>query len=97
MKIDIPDLGEEGRGHLDVNRRARASALSNRVILATSLVHLVIALPFAFLGLVDLVRSKYLPAGVHSSERAVVPGKYLDSFRTGIVRDTADGQPLCSA
>ena len=61
VKLDIRDLG----GHLDVTRRAWEGTLNSRDIEATSQVHMVSALPFGFLGLVGLVRSKFLPAGLH--------------------------------
>ena len=48
--------------------------------------HMVSALPFGFLRLNGLIRSKYLAARLHGSEVAAVSGRHLDAFRTGIVR-----------
>ena len=36
--------------------------------------------------MIELIKSKYLPPGLHGSEGAAVSGKNVDSFRTGIVR-----------
>ena len=82
VKLDIRDLG----GHVDITRRARAGTLSGRAVKATSQVHLVSALPSGLLRLVGLVRSMFLPAGLHGSEGAAVSKKNLDSFRSGKVR-----------
>ena len=81
-KLDIRDLG----GHLDITQRARAGTLSARTVRATSQVRMVGVLPFGFLRLVGIIRSKYLPAGLHGSEGAAISVKHLDAFRTGIVR-----------
>ena len=82
VRLDIRDLG----AHLDVTRRARAGTLSDRLMKATSQVHMVGGLPYGFLRLVGLIRSNYLPASLDGSEGAAVSGKHLDAFRTGIVR-----------
>ena len=82
MKLDIRDLV----GHLDVTRRARAGTLTDWVTQATSQVHMFGALPFGFLRLVWIIRSKYLPAGLHGSEAAAVSGRHLDAIRGSIVR-----------
>ena len=81
-KLDVRDLG----GHLDVTCRAGAGTLSRRTVLATSQVRIVGALPFGFLRLFGIIRSKYLPPGLHGAEGAHVYCKNLSSFRTGIVR-----------
>ena len=81
-KLDVRDLG----GHLNVTLRARAGTLSRRAASATSHVHMFGALPFGFLMLISLVRSKYLPARLHGAEGAAISCGSLDSFRTGIVR-----------
>ena len=82
VKLDIQDLG----GHLDVTNRARAHTLSSRADKATVGVHLVSALPFGFLRLVGIVRSKFLPAGLHGCEGAPISIRKVDSFRTANVR-----------
>ena len=57
-----------------------------RAVKATSQVHLVSALPFGFLRLVGMVRSQFLPAGLHGSEGASRSGKNLNAFRSSVVR-----------
>ena len=75
-----------GGGHLDITNRARAGTLEQRTVRATSQVPMVGALPFGFLRLVGIVRSKFLPAGLHGAEGSHISCKNLSSFRTGIVR-----------
>ena len=82
FKLDVRDLG----GHLDITNRARAGTLAQRTVRATSQVHLVGALPFVFLRSIGIVRSKFLPAGLHGAEGSHISGKNLSSFRTGIVK-----------
>ena len=82
VKLDVRDLG----GHLDITNRARAGTLAQRAVRATSQVSMVGALPFGFLRLVGIVRSKFLPAGLHGAEASHISGKNLSSFRTGIVK-----------
>ena len=43
------------------------------------------ALPFGFLRLVGIVRTKFLPASLHGAEGSHISCKNLNSFRTGIV------------
>ena len=64
-------------GHLDVTRRARAGTLANRVTRATSRVHMVSALHFGF-RLFELIRSKYLPAGLHGGMGTFHRGALLE-------------------
>ena len=73
-------------GHLDITNRARAGTLARRVVLATSQVRMIGALPFGFLRLVGFARAKFLPAGLHGSEGSHVSSKNLSAFRTGIVK-----------
>ena len=64
LQLDVRDLG----GHLDFIYRARAGALSRSVGKATIGVAAVGALPLGFRVMLDLVRGKYLPAGLHAAE-----------------------------
>ena len=82
IKLDVRDLG----GHLDMTNRARAGTLARLVVLATSQVRMVGALPFGFLRLVGFTRAEFLPAGLHGSEGSHVSSKNLSAFRTGIVK-----------
>ena len=63
-------------GHLDVTNRARAHTLSCKADKATVGVHLVSALPFRFLRLVGIVRSQFLPAGLHGCEGPPPPSHF---------------------
>ena len=82
LKLDVRDLG----GHLDITNRAGAGTLAQRVVRATSQVPMVGALPFWFLRLVGIVRSKFLPAGLHGAEGSHTSCKNLSSLRTVIVK-----------
>ena len=77
-KLDVRDLG----GHLDITHRARAGTLARRAVQATSQVHMVGALPFRFLRLVEFVGAKFLPAGLHGAEGAHISCKNISSFHT---------------
>ena len=68
VKLDVRVLGRGG--HLDVTHRECAGTLANRFTLADSQVHLVSVLPLGFLRLLALTRSKYLLAGLNSSQGA---------------------------
>ena len=65
VQLDIRDLG----GHLDFTYRARAGTLSRRIGKATVGVTAIGALPLGFLTKLDLVRGKFIPAGLHAAER----------------------------
>ena len=80
VKLDVRDLG----GHLDVTLRAVAGTLTKRVHLATNQVPAVGALPLGFQRMLGLVRSKYLPGGLHGCEGAAVSVTALSSFRSAI-------------
>ena len=82
VKLDVRDLG----GHLDVTLRAVAGTLTNRVKIATTQVPAVGALPLGFQRMLGLVRSKYLPGGLHGCEGAAVSVTALSSFRSAIAR-----------
>ena len=82
VKLDVRDLG----GHLDVTLRAVAGTLTNRVKIATTQVPAVGALPLGFQRMLGLVRSKYLPGGLHGCEGAAVSVTALASFRAGVSR-----------
>ena len=82
VKLDVRDLG----GHLDITNRARAGTLAARATRATSQVTAVGALPFGFLRLLHIIRSKFLPGGLHGSEGSHISSKNICSFRTGIVK-----------
>ena len=74
VKLDVRELGV---GHLDITNRACAGTLAQRAIRATSQVPMVGALPFGFLKLVGIVRSKFLPAGLHGAEGSHISCKNL--------------------
>ena len=80
VKLDVRDLG----GHLDVTLRAVAGTLTNRVKIATTQVPAVGALPLGFQRMLGMVRSRYLPGGLHGCEGAAVTA--LSSFRSAIAR-----------
>ena len=82
VKLDVRDLG----GHLDITNRARAGTLARRVVLATSQVRMVGALPFGFLRLIGFDRAKFLLAGLHGSEGSHISLRNLSAFRTCIVK-----------
>ena len=82
VKLDVRDLG----GHLDVTLRAVAGTLTNRVKIATTQVPAVGALPLGFQRMLGMVRSKYLPGGLHGCEGAAVSVTALSSFRSAIAR-----------
>ena len=82
VKLDVRDLG----GHLDVTLRAVAGTLTNRVNIATTQVPAVGALPLGFQRMLGMVRSNYLPGGLHGCEGAAVSVTALSSFRSAIAR-----------
>ena len=82
VKLDVRDWG----GHLDVTLRAVAGTLSNRVRIATTQVPAVGALPLGFQRMLGMVRSKYLPGGLHGCEGAAVSVTALSSFRSASAR-----------
>ena len=82
VKLDVRDLG----GHLDVTLRAVAGTLTKRVQIATTQVPAVGALPLGFQRMLGMVRSKYLPGGLHGCEGAAVSVTALSSFRSAISR-----------
>ena len=82
VKLDVRDLG----GHLDVTLRVVAGTLTNRLKIATIQVPAVGALPLGFQRMLGMVRSKYLPGGLHGCEGAAVSVTALSSFRSAISR-----------
>ena len=82
VKLDVRDLG----GHLDVTLRAVAGTLSSRVSIATTQVPAVGALLLGFQRMLGMVRSKYLPGGLHGCEGAAVSVTAVSSFRSAIAR-----------
>ena len=82
VKLDVRDLG----GHLDVTLRAVAGTLSSGVRIATSQVPAVGALLLGFQRMLGMVRSKYLPGGLHGGEGAAVSVTALGYFRSAIAR-----------
>ena len=82
VKLDVRVLG----GHLDVTLRAVAGTLTNRVKIATTQVPAVGALSLGFQRMLGLVRSKYLPGGLHGCEGAAVSVTALASFRAAVSR-----------
>ena len=82
VKLDVRDLG----GHLDVTLRAVAGTSSSRGRIATTQVPAGEALPLRFQRMLGMVRSKYLPGGLHGCEGAAVSATALHSFRSAIAR-----------
>ena len=82
VKLDVRDLG----GHLDVTLRAVAGTLTNRIKIATTQVPAVGALRLVFQRMLGMVRSKFLPGGLHGCEGAAVSVTALSSFRSAISR-----------
>ena len=80
--FDVRDSG----GHLDVTLRAVAGTLSNRVKVTTTQVLAVRALSMGFQRMLGMVRSKYLPGGLHGCEGAVISVSALSSFRSAVAR-----------
>ena len=71
---------------MDVTLRAVAGTLSSRVNIATTQVSAVGALSLLFQRMLGMVRSKYLPGGLHGCEGAAVSVTALISFRSAIAR-----------
>ena len=71
---------------MDVTLRAVAGTLSNRVRIATTQVPAVGHLSLGFQRMLGMVRSKYLPGGLHGCEGAAVSVAALSSFRSAIAR-----------
>ena len=72
-------------GILDVTLRAVAGTLTNRVKIATTQVPAVGALSLGFQRMLGMVRSKYVPGGLHGCEGAAVSVTALGSFRSAIL------------
>ena len=77
VQLDVRVLG----GHLDFTLRARAGTLSMRVREATLGVASVGALPSGFQVKLELVRGKYLPAGLHAADASYVSSSSISAFR----------------
>ena len=82
VKLDVRDLG----GHLDVTFRAVAGTLNCGVKIATTQVPAVGSLPLLFQRMLGMVRSKYLPGGLHGCEGAAISVSALGSFRSAVAR-----------
>ena len=82
VKLDVRDLG----GHLDVTLRAVAGTLNSRVKIATTQVPAVGALLLGFQRMLGMVRSKYLPGGLHGCEGAAISVSALGSFHSAVAR-----------
>ena len=82
VQLDVRDLG----GHRDFTLRVRAGTLSKRVREATFGVASVGALLLGFQVKLELVRGKYLPAGLHAAEASYVSSSSISAFRAAIVR-----------
>ena len=94
VQLDVRDLG----GHLDFTHRSRAGTLSRRVGKATDGVAAVGALPLGFLTKLDLVRGKFIPAGLHAAEASYVSSSSISAFRAAIVRSVwSSKMPLANA
>ena len=70
---------------MDLTRRPGAGTLSQRVWVATRGVAAVGAVPLGIRPKLGLVRSKYLPAGLHAAEASYVSVSALSAFRAAIV------------
>ena len=90
VQLDVRDLG----GHLDFTLRARAGTLSRRVREATLGVASDGALPLGVQVKLGLVRSKYLPAGLHAAEASYVSSSSISAFRAPI---RSSKMPLANA
>ena len=66
--------------------RCAFGTLSNRIRIATTQVPAVGALTLGFQRMLGMVRSKYLPSGLHGCEGAAVSVTALSSFRSAIAR-----------
>ena len=75
VQLDVRDLG----GHPDFTLRARAGILSKRFREATLGVASVGALLSGFQVKLELVRGKYLPAGLHAAEASYASCCYCSS------------------
>ena len=73
-------------GHLDVTFRAVAGTLNSRVKIATTQVPAVGALTLGFQRMLGMVRSKYLPGGLHGCEGAAISVSALGSFGSAVAR-----------
>ena len=82
VKLDVRDSG----GHLDVTLQAVAGTLNSRVQIATTQVPAVGALSLGFQRMLGMVRSKYLPGGLHGCEDAAISVSALGSFRSAVAR-----------
>ena len=71
---------------MDVTFRAVAGTLNSRVKIATTQVLAVGALSLGFQRMLGMVRSKYLPGGVHGCEGVAVSVTALHSFRSAVAR-----------
>ena len=81
VQLDVRDLG----GHLDFTLRARAGTLSKRIREATCRVASVGALPLGFQVKLNLVRGKYLLAGLHAAEPSYVSSSSISAFRAAFI------------
>ena len=82
VKFDVRDLG----GHLDA-----------RVRLVISRVVLIFALPLDFYGRARVVRSMYVPAGLHGIEASLLASDSIRKFRSSLFRVVwSRRQPLAS-
>ena len=83
VKLDVRDLG----GHLDVTLRAVAGTLSNTEFVSPPLRFPAVgALTLGCQRMLGMVRSKYLPGGLHGCEGAAVSVTALCSFRSAVAR-----------
>ena len=92
VKFDVQDLG----GHLDTTLRGWSSTLAARVRLVISRLVLIFALPLDFHGRVRVVRSMYLPAGLHGIEASVLSSDSLRKLRSSNHKVVWSRQPLAS-
>ena len=71
---------------MDVTFRAVAGTLNSRVKIATTQFPAVGALLLGFQRMLGMVRSKYLPGGLHGCEGAATSVGALGSFRSAVAR-----------
>ena len=71
---------------MDVTFRAEAGTLNSRVKIHTTQVPAVGALPLGFQRMLGMVRSRYLPGGLHGCEGAAISVSALGSFRSAVAR-----------
>ena len=82
VKLGVRDLGE----HLDTTFRGWSATLATRVRLVIARLVLIFALPLDFHGRLWVVRSMFIPGGLHGIEASFLADAGLRKLRAAIVR-----------